>query len=203
MKRILTATIVIVMMFALVACNSNVEQPAVSSATSSEATISFGNAENRVTVEPVPGSSDMAITVLNEYLDENATQQDYDAEAAQKGWTSATINADKSVRYVMSEEKRQEELKTIDAAIRDDISKLVPTPVYPNFSSIDANNDFTKFTVHCSSTGLSMKELQIVLKLYSHSGLYNSFNGTAGRSCIVSFIDDATGNEIRQAGMII
>ena len=100
--------------------------------------------------------------------------------------------------------KSIKEIKNIDENARKFIKDLVPTTVYPNFTSIDANKDFTKFTVHCkTTTDISVKELQIVLDLYAQSGLYNSFNGTAGRSCVVVFFDDSTGKTYRESGMII
>lgn len=202
MKKIIAISFILVLLVSMVACGSTKEE--TSSVASEEGSYVYPtNEEGRQTVTPVEGTDNLAISVLNDYVDEELTQKDYDAKVAQNGWESATVDKDGSVVFVMTEEKRQEQVKLIKEEVKKYVADLAPSAIYPNYSSIDANDEFTKFTVHCSKKELSTKEIQIILKLYAQSGMWNSFNGTAGRKCTVVFLDDATGDQIYETGYIL
>lgn len=200
MKKIIAVALILVFLFSFAACEKGSNTPVTSQAQSDT---SYGNAEGRTTVETVPGSTDLAITVLSDYLEEGLTQKDYDKMAAENGWTSAKVEKDGSVVFTMSEEKRQEKITEVKKSAQEAIDGILPDVKYPNFTKIETNDDFSKFIVHCSSTNIGMKEYHMVLSLYAQSGLYNSFTNTAGRVATVSFVDDATGDEIRSHGMVL
>lgn len=202
MKKIIAISLILVLVLSIAACGKEEPKQPESSA-QSQSNVYPTNEEGRQTVTPVEGTDDLAIAVLSDYVDETLKQKDYDALVAKNGWTSATVEEDGSVTYIMSEEKRQEQIKTIKEDAKKYVADLVPSAIYPNFTSIDANEEFTKFTIHCSKDTCTIKEFQIMLKLYAQSGLWNSFNGTAGRKCQVVFLEDATGNVIYDTGYIL
>lgn len=47
---------------------------------------------------------------------------------------------------------------------------------YPNVTKVEANDDYTKFTVTTASTELSFEEQFLSMQLYIYGGMYNAFN---------------------------
>lgn len=139
------------------------------------------------------------ITIPSDYVGENATQEELDAKVAQTdGFKSATLNADGSVTYVMTEachKKLMQELaQNIDAQLAD----MAGSSDYPNVISAEASSDYTSFTVTLSTDVVGLQDSLLTLAFYMYGGMYNAFNGTPVDNVCVQFVDQ-TGNVLEEA----
>ena len=97
------------------------------------------------------GLFNVALTIPAEYV-EGTTQKELNKQAKEGTFKSATLNKDGSVTYVMSKSQ------------------------HPNVTKVEANDDYTKFTVTTASTELSFEEQFLSVQLYIYGGMYNAFN---------------------------
>lgn len=142
--------------------------------------------ENLLTVE---------ISVPANYVGET-TQEELDQTAKEEGVKSITLNEDGSATYVMSKKKHKELMSDMKANIDETLQALVGSEEYPNFTKIEANKDYTSFTVTTTSTELDLNESFSVLNFYIQGGLYNVFNGTPADNIHVDFINASSGEII-------
>ena len=70
---------------------------------------------------------------------------------------------------------------------------------YPNISKVEANDDYTSFTVTVKGNEVSMMDSMSVLGLYMAGGMYAAFNGTTVDNIHVDFVSDSTGDVISSA----
>lgn len=139
------------------------------------------------------------ITIPSDYIGEDVTQDELDAAVERTdGFKSATLNADGSVTYVMTEachKKLMQELaQNIDAQLAD----MAGSSDYPNVISADASSDYTTFTVTLSTDVVGLQDSLLTLAFYMYGGMYNAFNGTPVDNVRVQFVDQ-TGNVLEEA----
>lgn len=121
------------------------------------------------------GLFNVALTIPAEYV-EGTTQKELNKQAKKGTFKSATLNKDGSVTYVMSKSQHKEMLNTLKDSIADELNKIPNSTDYPNVTKIEANDDYTKFTVTTASTELSFEEQFLSIQLYIYGGMYNAFN---------------------------
>lgn len=96
------------------------------------------------------------ITIPSDYIGEDATQDELDAAVERTdGFKSATLNADGSVTYVMTEACHKKLMQDMAEQIDSSLADMVGSEDYPNVTAIDAADDYTKFTVTLSSDTVS------------------------------------------------
>lgn len=139
------------------------------------------------------------ITIPSDYIGEDVTQDELDAAVERTdGFKSATLNADGSVTYVMTEachKKLMQELaQNIDAQLAD----MAGSSDYPNVISAEASSDYTSFTVTLSTDVVGLQDSLLTLAFYMYGGMYNAFNGTPVDNVCVQFVDQ-TGNVLEEA----
>lgn len=76
----------------------------------------------------------------------------------------------------MSKSQHKEMLNTLKDSIADELNKIPNSTDYPNVTKVEANDDYTKFTVTTASTELSFEEQFLSVQLYIYGGMYNAFN---------------------------
>ena len=130
MKKTIALMIILALCFSLCACGKDAAE---------QVPTGTGTDEDPADLESV------SFTVPSEYLDEKRTQADYDAEAAEYGFASATLNADRSVSYVMTKGQHREMLARLAEEIDKALSNMTASGEYPNFVSITHNEGFTEF----------------------------------------------------------
>lgn len=167
--------------------------------TEAEDAIQETSAATTVTVEPTQESVDVeknlfnvTITIPSSYAGE-ITQEELDKEVSEKGYKSATLNDDGSVTYKMTKSQHKQMMEEFKQNINDSLAEMIGTEDYPNFKDIQANDDYTLFTVTTSSESLNMTESFSVMSLYLYGGLYNLYNGTAVDNIHVDFVNAETG----------
>lgn len=121
------------------------------------------------------GLFNVALTIPAEYV-EGTTQKELNKQAKEGTFKSATLNKDGSVTYVMSKSQHKEMLNTLKNSITDELNKIPNSTDYPNVTKVEANDDYTKFTVTTTSTELSFEEQFLSVQLYIYGGMYNAFN---------------------------
>ena len=121
------------------------------------------------------GLFNVALTIPAEYV-EGTTQKELNKQAKEGTFKSATLNKDVSVTYVMSKSQHKEMLNTLKDSIADELNKIPNSTDYPNVTKVEANDDYTKFTVTTASTELSFEEQFLSIQLYIYGGMYNAFN---------------------------
>lgn len=121
------------------------------------------------------GLFNVALTIPAEYV-EGTTQKELNKQAKEGTFKSATLNKDGSVTYVISKSQHKEMLNTLKDSIADELNKIPNSTDYPNVTKVEANDDYTKFTVTTASTELSFEEQFLSVQLYIYGGMYNAFN---------------------------
>lgn len=121
------------------------------------------------------GLFNVALTIPAEYV-EGTTQKELNKQAKEGTFKSATLNKDGSVTYVMSKSQHKEMLNTLKDSIADELNRIPNSTDYPNVTKVEANDDYTKFTVTTASTELSFEEQFLSIQLYIYGGMYNAFN---------------------------
>lgn len=182
-KKLLATLLVMTMSLSLAACSGSSSVPAEED-TQTEETESIEVDENLLTME---------ITIPAEYMGET-TQEELDAEIVD-GVKSITLNEDGSATYVITKRKHKEMMADIAEQIDTGCNDLIGSEDYPNFTSIEANDDYTSFTITTNSTELDLNESFSIIIFYTYGGMYNAFNGTPVDNIHVDFVN-ATSNEI-------
>lgn len=142
---------------------------------------------------------DVEITIPASFLDEGITQEDLTKEAEESGFQSATLNEDGSATYVMTHAQHEEMMSGIRESIDQALADMIDPDVYPSFMSIEANADYSEFTVAISSEELGLVESMSVLAFYVYGGMYHAFNGTEVDDIVVSFVNADTGEIIEES----
>lgn len=137
----------------------------------------------------------VTLTVPKEYMEE-ASQTELDKAAQDMGVEAITLNEDGSATYRMTKEQHQNMVADIAANISTSLDKMLESDDYKNFTSIEANEDFTLFTVTTTATELDFVESFSVMTFYMYGNMYNAFNGTPADNIHVDFVNSTSGEII-------
>lgn len=145
-------------------------------------------------------SGAVEITIPSDYIGEDVTQEKLDAKVEQAdGFKSATLNADGSVTYIMTEACHKKLMQDMAQQLDSSLADMVGSEDYPNVTAIDASDDYTKFTVTLSSDAVSFQESIMALAFYMSGGLYHYFStGEPVDNINVRFMDQS-GNLLQEA----
>ena len=139
--------------------------------------------ENLLTVE---------ITIPSDFIGET-TQEELNQTVEEEGFKSITLNEDGSATYVMTKKKHKEMMSEIKSGIDEELQAMVGSEEYPNFTKVEANKDYTSFTITTTSSELDLAESFSVMNFYVQGGLYNVFNGTPADNIHVDFVNADSG----------
>ena len=178
MKKPIALMLILALCFSLCACGKDAAE---------QVPTGTGTVADPADLEPV------SFTVPSEYLDENRTQADYDAEAAEYGFASATLNADRSVSYVMTKGQHREMLARLAEEIDKALSNMTASGEYPNFVSITHNEGFTEFKVVSRASQLNENELSASWAITHFSELYAAFAGGSEGNCHIDYVNEKDG----------
>ena len=124
---------------------------------------------------------------------------DIDKSVKEKGYKSGTLNSDGSVTYVMNKEQHNELMKGIKESIDNSMAEMIGSENTPNITDVQANDDYTSFTVTTKSTELGLAESFSVMAFYTYGGMYAIFNGETADNIHVDFVNADTGEVISSA----
>ena len=203
--RIFTLTLALLLVLSLAGCGSSepqtsvTTQAATNSTTSTETTTGFEDLEAIGELEVDQNLFTVEITVPADFLGEGITQESLDADVAASNYISAKLNDDGSVTYVMTKAVHDEMMIGVRDNIQQALDEMVGSEEFPSFTKVEANDDFTQFTVETTSTELGLVESFSVLGFYMFGGMYHAFNGTQVDDIAVTFINADTGDTVGEA----
>lgn len=141
---------------------------------------------------------DVSIVFPEDYVGDK-TQADLDQLCKDFGYKSITLNEDGTATYVMSKKQHEELLEETRASINASLAELVGSEEYPNFTDIEANDNFTEFTITTKSAELDLNESFSVLMYYMYGGMYSVISGEEVDNISVTFINADTGKIISES----
>ena len=199
MKKLKLFTSILVASTMLCACGGSATETTsaavpteTSAAQASEESI--GDSEDAGDIEVDTGLFDVEITVPADFIGET-TQEELDAEAAESGM-KIVLNDDGSATYTMTKQQHKKMMDEIRNSINQSMTEMIGSEEYPNFTNLEANDDFTSFTITTSATEVGLTDGLSVLGFYMYGGLYNVFNGTPVDNIHVDFVNADTGEII-------
>lgn len=199
MKKLKLFTSVLVASTVLCACGESATE-ATSTAISAETSAtqaseeSIDTSEDTGDIEVDAGLFNVEITVPADFIGET-TQEELDAEAAESGM-KIVLNDDGSATYTMTKQQHKKMMDEIRDSINQSMTEMIGSEEYPNFTNIEANDDFTSFTITTSATEVGLADGLSVLGFYMYGGLYNVFNGTPADNIHIDFVNADTGEII-------
>lgn len=204
-NRTIALTLALLLVLSLAGCGSSepqtsaTTQAATDSTTSTETTTGFEDLEAIGELEVDQNLFTVEITVPADFLGEGITQESLDADVAASNYISAKLNDDGSVTYVMTKAVHDEMMVGVRDNIQQALDEMVGSEEFPSFTKVEANDDFTQFTVETTSTELGLVESFSVLGFYMFGGMYHAFNGTQVDDIAVTFINADTGDTVGEA----
>ncbi len=141
------------------------------------------------------GLFNVTLNIPRDYVGET-TQKELDELAKEKGFKSITLNSDGSASYVMNKAQHEELLSGIRDSINSSLQEMVGSEEYPNITKIEANEDFTSFTVTTKNQEPDFAESFGILALYMYGGMYGVFSGEKPENVHVDFVNAASGEVI-------
>jgi hypothetical protein len=150
-------------------------------------------------IEVDKGLFSVTLNIPADFVDEGTTQETLDEIVKEKGYKSATLNADGSVSYVMTKKQHQEMLESISESLNNTLSEMVGSESTPNITAIEANENFTDFKVTTTNNELSLSESFSVMTFYVYGGMYATFSGETVDNIHVDFINASSGEIIESA----
>ena len=204
-NRTIALTLALLLVLSLAGCGSSepqtsaTTQAATGSTTSTETTTGFEDLEAIGELEVDQNLFTVEITVPADFLGEGITQESLDADVAASNYISAKLNDDGSVTYVMTKAVHDEMMVGVRDNIQQALDEMVGSEEFPSFTKVEANDDFTQFTVETTSTELGLVESFSVLGFYMFGGMYHAFNGTQVDDIAVTFINADTGDTVGEA----
>lgn len=187
-KRLLSVLLIATLSLSIIACDGKSES------TNTENKTTETTDENQ-TIEVDENLLTVELTVPADYIGET-TQGELDAAAKEKGFKSITLNEDGSATYVMTKGQHKELMSEMTNEFNSSLAEMVGSEDYPNFTNIEANSDFTEFTITTTSTELGFNESFSVIAFYMYGGMYNAFNGTPVDNVHVDFVNAESGEII-------
>lgn len=172
---------------------STVTEVSIETEVSTEADLS--ELESLGDVEVDENLFSVELTIPADYVGE-ATQDELNATAEENGYKSITLNEDGSATYVMTKSQHKEMMGELAQNITDSLTEMVGSEDYPNITKIEANDNFTSFTITTTSTELDLNEAFSVMIYYMYGGMYNIFNGTPVDNVHVDFVNADSGEII-------
>lgn len=203
-NRIIALTLALLLVLSLAGCGSSEPQTsattqATDSTSTTETTTGFEDLEAIGELEVEQNLFTVEITVPANFLGEGITQESLDADVAASNYISANLNDDGSVTYVMTKAVHDEMMVGVRDNIQQALDEMVGSEEFPSFTKVEANDDFTQFTIETTSTELGLVESFSVLGFYMFGGMYHAFNGTQVDDIAVTFINADTGDTVGEA----
>lgn len=176
----------------LTACNGGA---ASSAAAGSDAAASTSASGDGLNVEKNLFS--VTLTYPASMVDEGTTQDSLNDEIKGiDGIKSATLNEDGSVTYIMTKAYHKQIVDDMAQTIDESMAEMVGSEDYPNFTNVEANEDYTVFTVTTKSKALSLDESLSLLQFYTEGAFYSVVSGNNADSIHVDFVNADTGEVI-------
>lgn len=128
----------------------------------------------------------VALTIPSDYV-YGATQTDLDKTAAELSYESIVLNEDGSATYTITKEQHETMLSDLATGINEKLAAIPGSDSYDDITAVEANEDFTSFTVSLSTTSADFNESMSVMVLKMYAVMYNAFNGVTDEVITISY----------------
>lgn len=182
-KKIYAILLAATLAMSLVACGDNDDSKKESETNNDKIEVD----ENLLTVE---------LTIPSDFVGETTQEELNQTVEEEDGLKSITLNEDGSATYVMTKKKHKEMMSEIKSGIDTELQAMVGSEDYPTFTKVEANDNYTSFTITTTSTELNLTESFSVMAFYIQGGMYNAFNGTPADNIHVDFVNADSGKVI-------
>lgn len=197
MKKIGCFALLLSLLLVLCSCGSASPSESTDVPNAPSSSASANAASDAISVDS--GVFDVTLKIPKDYAGEEMTQEKCDSIASENGYKSVTLNDDGSVTYVVSKAQHKKMMEALKESIDDGINKMIESENFPNITAIDANDDYTEFTVSINGDSVGITESFSTLAFYMYGGMYNSFNGSEADNISVKFINSASGALMQEA----
>lgn len=201
MKRLFAVLLIAAMTAGIYGCSSEKKDPSVQEGVSETS----GPAEEKYDFfdEFAPGvecktvDSDVYLTLPQDYIDALGLET-LDGLNEENGYKDIIKNDDGTTTLVLTQELHENISEAMRLSLRFTVTQMDMSDEYPNFTSIVANDDFTRFDITTSQEQLSEEETMTTIDFFKISATYNSIAGNDIESCKVVFTSDVTGQVIQE-----
>lgn len=128
---------------------------------------------------------------------EDLTQEQLDEGVGSGEYQSATLNEDGSATLYVTPERYQEYEATLRASIQEGLDELSGPDGISDVVSIEANDNYTSFTVTTSAEEVGSEEAFSILAFALYGAMYNSVLGTEIDNVHVDFVNADTGEVLK------
>ncbi len=185
------------MILSLAGCGDGANSATASSVAASSSSAASSEAGD---ISKDEGLFNVTITYPADYMS-GTTQDQLDQEIAESdgGIKSATLNEDGTATYIMSKAYHDQILQDMADSITSELNSMVGSEAYPSFTAVEANGDFTVFTVTTTASELDLNEAFSVMGFYMYGGMYGIVAGEQPENIHVDFVNADTGEIIESA----
>lgn len=199
MKKLMLFSMCAITSLCLIACSGKSDNSEPKNATISDTTVSAETqketAETKATeAVTTKEEANITLTIPADFIGDS-TQEDLNNAAKEYGY-KAVLNADGSATYTMTKSQHKKMIDDLSEELKTSLDEMVGSEDYPNFTNIEVNSDFTKFTITTKSEELDFNESFSVIGFYMYSGMYHVFNGTEAEDVTVEFVNAESGKVI-------
>lgn len=202
-KKLLITLLTLSILTCITACGGKeTEDSKITTEENTEKATGSGESEDSLEtlgdIEVDEGIFNVELTIPTEYVGEQ-TQEDLDEISKEHGFKSIVLNSDGSATYTMTKKQHQDLLEEYRSQINASLDEMIGSADYPNFTKIEANDNFTTFTITTKSSELDTNESFSIMTFYMYGGLYSVFSGETVDNVSVTFINADTGDIISTA----
>jgi len=191
MKKLISLLLAATLVLSLAACGASKSQKA-------EPVPAEKEPEASADIQVDEGLFNVDVT-LGAALFQGQTEDAIKAAAKENGYSDCKINADGSVTYTMTKNKRDEMLADMKTSFEELVAGyLEGENAVASFSDIQYNDDFSKINIYVDAEQYTMWDSLYALTFYASGAYYQAFAGVANDDVdvVVNFIDDATSENL-------
>lgn len=205
MKRMAALTAAAVLALSLAACSTApstadtpAETPAPTAAPTTEPDISLQEAADAIStaeqIEVEDNLFDVTLTLPADYASD-ITEEEIAQQVADGKVHTGVLNDDGSVTYTMSKAQHAALLESIAAELRSTLDDMIGSTDYPNLTAIEANDDFTDFTVYTTTQpgAVGLSDEMSVLIYYTCGKMYGIVSGQEPDNIHVDILNAESG----------
>lgn len=141
------------------------------------------------------GLSNVALTVPKDLSDE-ITQEEMNEIVKELNLEAATKNSDGSITYIITKKQHEELLEELRNSLKQSLSESLNPTDYPSITNVEANDNFTHFTLTTKNEVPDFFERLSVFLLITYSEFYRVFAGEEHDNIIFDFVNAESGEII-------
>jgi len=131
---------------------------------------------------------------------EGITQQTLDSSLEESGFTSATLNADGTVTYVMTKTRHEQLLEELRDSVQESIDEFIAEE-QNIYSDIKFDKGLRNFTVIVNGAEFDGESQWLEFFLAFQAGFFYVFEGTTAKESVLSvtYVDEKTGEMLAKS----